>query len=111
MSRQRREEIQKDQSRRQQENDRWSDEIRQIIGCEPSTTDLHKMRLWHELSYDAADHRCPYTGEQISLAMLFTDAVEIEHILPFSRTLDDSLNNKTLCLRRANRDKANRTPF
>jgi hypothetical protein len=36
--------------------------------------------------------------------------VEIEHILPFSQTLDDSLNNKTLATRRANRVKGNRTP-
>ena len=37
--------------------------------------------------------------------------MEIEHILPFSSTLDDSLNNKTVSTRRANRVKGNRTPF
>lgn len=43
--------------------------------------------------------------------MLFTDQVEIEHILPFSQTLDDSLNNKTVATRQANRIKGNRTPL
>ena len=70
------------------------------------------MRLWTELNpKDVANRRCPYSGEQISMAMLFSGEVEIEHILPFSMTLDDSLNNKTVALRRANRDKGNRHPF
>jgi CRISPR-associated endonuclease Csn1 len=43
--------------------------------------------------------------------MLLSDQVEIEHILPFSQTLDDSLNNKTVSLRSANRAKGNRTPW
>jgi CRISPR-associated endonuclease Csn1 len=43
--------------------------------------------------------------------MLLSDEVEIEHILPFSQTLDDSLNNKTVALRQANRVKGNRTPW
>ena len=108
-----RDEIQKEQKKRQDQNERWRDEIRPLIGgAEPSHDDLQRMRLWVELNpTDCANRRCPYTGEQISLNILFSDAVEIEHILPFSRTLDDSLNNKTVCLRRANRDKTNKTPF
>src|SRR3546814_18336066 len=69
------------------------------------------MILWEELSFDPTERRCPYTGVQISLAMLLGDEVEIEHILPFSRTLDDSLNNKTVSLRKANRVKGNSTPW
>ena len=45
---------------------------------------------------NVADRHCPYSGVQISAAMLLSDEVEIEHILPFSQTLDDSLNNKTV---------------
>lgn len=73
--------------------------------------DIEKMILWEELSFDPADRRCPYSGVQISTTMLLSDAVEIEHILPFSQTLDDSLNNKTVALRQANRIKGNRTPW
>jgi CRISPR-associated endonuclease Csn1 len=69
------------------------------------------MILWEELSFDPADRRCPYSGVQISLSMLLSDEVEIEHILPFSITLDDSLNNKTVAMRQANRIKGNRTPW
>ena len=74
--------------------------------------DIEKMILWEELNpKNAADRRCPYSGAQISAAMLLSDEVEIEHILPFSQTLDDSLNNKTVALRQANRIKGNRTPW
>ncbi len=44
------------------------------------------------------------------MAMLFSDEVEIDHILPFSRSLNDGVGNKVLCTRQANRDKSNRTP-
>src|SRR6185312_7484185 len=42
---------------------------------------------------------------------LFSPEVEIEHILPFKRTLDNSAANKTVSLRRANRDKGNASPY
>ena len=42
---------------------------------------------------------------------MFSDAVETEHLIPFSQSLDDSLSNKVVCLREANRYKKNRTPF
>ena len=36
--------------------------------------------------------------------MAVSNQTEIEHILPFSRTLDDSPANKALCTLQANRD-------
>ncbi len=111
-SKAKRDEIQKEQSANQKQNERWRAEIKEITGFEASLLDLQKMKLWTELNFsDASNRRCPYTGEQINLTRLFSGEVEIEHILPFSKTLDDSLNNKTVSMRRANRDKGNRTPF
>jgi CRISPR-associated endonuclease Csn1 len=107
-----RDEIQREQAQRQKENEDYREKIRGVLGGgDPTAEDLQRMRLWVELNRsDATNRRCPYTGEQISIEMLFSSAVEVDHILPFSRTLDDGLNNKTLALRRANRDKGNRTP-
>jgi CRISPR-associated endonuclease Csn1 len=111
-SRERRIEIQREQAVRQVQNEKWKVELQPLLGREATANDLQRMKLWVELNIkDATDRRCPYTGEQISLTRLFSNEVEIEHILPFSRTLDDSLNNKTVALRQANRDKGNRTPF
>ncbi|WP_372096485.1 type II CRISPR RNA-guided endonuclease Cas9 [Tistrella mobilis] len=71
-----------------------------------------RLKLWEELNPDnVLDRRCVYTGIQISMAMLFSDIVEIDHILPFDATLDDSLGNRILCMREANRFKRKRTPF
>jgi CRISPR-associated endonuclease Csn1 len=110
----RRKEENERQAERQKENERFADDIRGLAGLggrEPTRDDLQRMRLWVELNpQDAANRRCPYTGEAISMAMLFSADVEVDHILPFSMTLDDSLNNKVVALRRANRDKGNRPP-
>ncbi len=70
------------------------------------------LKLWEELNRDnALDRRCIYTGEQISIDMLFSGAVEIDHILPFEATLDDSNGNKIVCMREANRFKSKRSPY
>ncbi len=76
-----------------------------------SGEDYKKFRLWEELGADQFDRRCPFSGRSISAAMLFNAEVQIEHILPYSRTLDDSMANKTLAVREANMFKAQKTPF
>ncbi len=54
---------------------------------------------------------CPFSGRAIGIAQVFTSDIEIEHILPRSRTLDDSAANKVLCFREMNRVKRGRSPF
>ena len=102
------------QAENQRRNDRHRVQIAGILGISAERVrgvDMQKMVLWEELSFDPATRCCPYSGVQISAAMLFSDEVEIEHILPFSKTLDDSLNNKTVSMRHANRYKGNDTPW
>jgi CRISPR-associated endonuclease Csn1 len=106
------------ESKRQADNQKRNKRLRtdiagilQISEERVRIADIQKMILWEELSFDPADRRCPYSGVQLSAHMVLSDEVEIEHILPFSRTLDDSLNNKTVALRQANRIKGNATPW
>lgn len=109
----RREETQR-QAQNQSRNARLRADAAQVLGISPERVhraDIEKMILWEELSHDVADRRCPYSGAQISVQMLLSDQAEVEHILPFSDTLDDSLNNKTVATRAANRVKGNRTPW
>lgn len=56
--------------------------------------------------------QCPYTGQQYGFNDVFGDhpTVDIEHIIPRSRSLDDSYLNKVLAFRSANAEKGNRTP-
>lgn len=69
------------------------------------------MRLYEELGPETLPRCCPYSGKTISCKMLFDGSCDIDHILPYSRTMDDSPNNKTLCLKEANREKSNKTPW
>lgn len=103
--------IEAQQTLRQQDNERYRREL-SGWGLPDNTENLKRMRLWEELNKgDPLNRCCVYTGEQISITRLFSDEVEIEHLLPFARTLDDSFANQTISLRRANRFKGNRTPF
>ena len=71
---------------------------------------FEKMRLWEELGA-APEERCsPYSGKQISFAQLHSEEVEIEHILPYADTLDNSFSNKTLAFRNENRAKGKLSP-
>jgi CRISPR-associated endonuclease Csn1 len=113
-SREQRLEEQKQQAINQKRNERIRHEIasiKQISESRIKKSDIQKWMLWEQLSFDVADRRCPYSGVHISAAMLLGDEVEIEHILPFSQTLDDSMNNRTVAMRQANRIKGNRTPW
>lgn len=73
-----------------------------------SYDNILKYKLWEE-----CDHTCPFSGKSISRPQLFDDTgeVQIEHIIPWNRSLDDSFANKTLCFADVNRKKGNRTPY
>ncbi len=113
-SREQRQDEQKRQASNQRRNERLRAEAAAVLGIAIERVrhaDIEKLILWEELARDPLERRCPYSGHLISARAALSDEVEVEHILPFSQTLDDSLNNKTLALRLANRIKGNRTPW
>jgi CRISPR-associated endonuclease Csn1 len=96
--------------RENEEANRRREEQIRSAGYAPTPHIMRKLRLWEEQTYGV--HKvCPFTGEPISFEMAIGDATEIEHILPFSKTLDDSMANKVLSLREANRAKKDRSPY
>lgn len=106
-----RREIEKQQAENQERNGRYNAEL-ETLGIRPNRENRLKLQLWEELGRDdALDRCCIYSGQRLSKATLFSDEIEIDHILPFSRSLHDGIGNKILCTRQANRDKGNRTPF
>jgi len=74
----------------------------------PSHTDKLKYRLWKD-----QNGWCAYDllGTEILAAELFSADIEIDHILPYSQSLDDSYMNKVVCRVRENRIKGQRTPI
>jgi len=95
-------------------NDKAVDEYRMAgmknphlhLGKYPSKIDKIKYRLW----IDQGKH-CIYSNKPIMSAALFSAEVEIDHILPYSESLDDSYMNKVVCFSGENRYKAQRTPI
>ena len=63
------------------------------------------------------NNKCPYTNKTITFYTTGADDevyikdCEIDHIIPMSRSFNDSLNNKVLCSPEANQNKTNRIPF
>lgn len=63
------------------------------------------MELWEECK-----GICPYTGEPIPLETLFTDTIRVVYIHPWSKSLNDSSLNKTLCYSYFAKNLDNTTP-
>jgi CRISPR-associated endonuclease Csn1 len=104
-------EVEKEQAENQRKNDARRADLAGL-GQPVNARNLLKMRLWEELNpKDPLDRCCPYTGEKISIQRLLSEEVDIDHLIPFSLSWDDSAANKTVCMRYANRAKRKQTPF
>lgn len=104
ISKSQRNKIRRDQKRLEKENDRVKAEVLKFTNL--SHDNILKYKLWEECK-----KTCPYTGKPISVNDLFSGEVQIEHIHPWSRSLNDSFANKTLCWADENRRKGDKTPF
>ena len=87
------------------------DQIRKLLHTEfgirrVTRNDIIRYKLWKE-----CDGISLYTGKAIEPSKLFTKDYDIEHIIPKSRLFDDSFSNKTICERRLNIDKSNKTAY
>ena len=104
----------REDERRQRENRERNDRLRELAAgaglLTPSPHDMRKLRLWAEQG-QGNQRVCPFTGTPLSIERVLSEETEIEHLLPYSRTLDNSMNNSVVAMRRANREKANRTPY
>ncbi len=110
-----REERSKD-AKRMREREQEREKMRQRIHTEIGIP-LHQIARYDILTgllWDECEGRCPYCGESLGgFASLFggNSPAQIEHIIPFSRSLDNSQVNLTLAHVRCNREKGDRTPW
>lgn len=101
-----RRDIEKRQNNNMQLNERVKSEIIGLGKNNPTGQDIVKYKLWQE-----QDCKCVYSGKTIPVEELFTDLVDVDHIIPYSQCFDDSYNNKVLVLASENRQKGNRVPY
>lgn len=98
--------IRREQENYQKTKVRLSEKFKEVFGFEPKSDQLLKFRLW-----DEQKGFCAYTQEYLDIRRLIEPGyAEVDHILPYSRSLDDSMSNKVLVKGEENRNKGNRTP-
>lgn len=99
--------IKKEQEEYRARNEKDKSLFIEEFGQPPKGGEFEKFRLYREQL-----GKCAYSQEAIDLERLLEPGyVEIDHALPYSRSFDDSKNNKVLVVARENRDKGNRTPY
>lgn len=105
-----RQEIKKGQEEFQKQKQEARNELAKELGIDSSSvkdSDILKYRLWKQ-----QNGYCIYSQKLISVPQLLEEGfVDIDHIIPYSRCFDDSLNNKVICLSSENRKKSNMIPF
>ena len=94
------------ENKKNQKNNRKYDEIIINHGKRPSRKYRRALKLHHWQG-----GICPYTGATIAIEDIFNGNAEVDHILPYSRTFDDSLSNWVLCLAVANQQKRECSPY
>lgn len=95
-----------DKMRRQEARRREAADFARERGVAPTRDTIERYLLWREQGEDCA---YSYPPRAISPNQLFSGEVDVDHILPYSRSLDDSLMNKVLVFRSENHAKANQT--
>lgn len=106
--------MQWENSQREERNNTARNKIMEC-GLTPSRENIQKYLLYMEIQQNARGQsvQCPYTGQSLSLTdVLGTEnKVQVEHIIPYSISLDDSMGNKTLCIAEENGRKGELTPY
>lgn len=79
----------------------------EILGLPINGANILKMKLWIEQG-----ECCVYSGGKITESHLRdSNALQVDHIYPYSRSFDDSYMNKVLVFAKENQGKGNKTPF
>lgn len=96
--------------KRTAEKERHRQQLKELLKLthDPSDEDLRRYELWKEQNY-----RCVYTDREIDPPDILStsNAVQVDHVLPRSRSQDNSYANQVLCHSKANQDKGQRTPW
>jgi CRISPR-associated endonuclease Csn1 len=105
-----REEIIDEQAMNQNERERCTQRIREYHhwdeDVQVSSTDILKYRLWEQQK-----GFCPYSLIRIGIEKLLSTETEVDHILPYSMSLDNSMNNKIICFADENQAKGQNSPI
>ncbi|MDR2033894.1 MAG: type II CRISPR RNA-guided endonuclease Cas9 [Helicobacteraceae bacterium] len=103
-----RKEIERGQKEYRERNEREYGELRNKLGREPKAKEFEKWLLYKEQLC-----KCAYSVDKLDIDSVLGDKdyAQIDHILPYSRSFDNSKNNRVLVKTAENQKKGNKTPF
>ncbi len=103
-----RREVKKLQEDFRDRNDKARESFENDHGYRPKGIVFEKWMLYRE-----QHGKCAYSLEALDIDRVLSDGnyAQIDHALPYSRSYDDSKNNKVLVLTRENQNKGNRTAY
>lgn len=102
-SKERKKQIEEEQKTYDELNEEAKKEL-EVNGYETNDKNIQLLINWKE-----TNESCIYCGKHISLKEVLT--TEVEHILPKSKSMDNSHNNTTCSCLNCNKEKNNRTPY
>jgi CRISPR-associated endonuclease Csn1 len=103
-------EVQRTIGKNTRDAERRSEQLRELRHVDNGYNRL-LLKLWEELDpHQPLNRVCVYCGQPINIETLFSSEIDVDHILPWSRTLDDSQANRIVCHRNCNRQKGNKAP-
>ena len=106
ISKDKRNKTEQEQRKKFQANECAKKECHQL-GIAATKKNILKIKLWLEQG-----EYCVYSGKKIAIEHLKDETmVEVDHIYPYSRSFDDSYNNKVLVFSSENQVKREKTPF
>lgn len=107
--------IRNGQTKYKEQRDSAKERCREDFGIDPDEGDnLLRVRLAEE-----QDWFCPYSGKHIFAGDIKDTPkddinifeCDIDHIIPISRSFNDSLTNKVICSSSSNKEKTNKIPY
>lgn len=103
-----RREVHKAQEEFRSRNDKARGDFEREFGYKPKGAVFEKWLLYREQL-----GQCAYSQQALDIGRVLDDAnyAQVDHALPYSRSYDDSKNNKVLVFTRENQNKGNRTPY
>ena len=100
--------VKKAQEEYRERNDKDKSAFAAEYGIAAKSREFEKFQLYRE-----QQGKCAYSLKALDLHRVLHDIgyAEVDHALPYSRSYDDSKNNKVLVLTEENRNKGNRTAY
>lgn len=100
--------IKKLQESYRDENEKARKEFESNFGFYPKGQVFEKWMLYREQQC-----QCAYSLAPLDIHRVLSDQnyCQVDHAIPYSRSYDDSKNNRVLVLTKENQDKGNRTPY